>query len=135
MEEKSVGKLLFYGVLFIVLFVALIRIFVNTTGNFFNLELIGLIFLLVLALIGFIGYKTWGEEVFFAIFLLYIVNLALIWYFRDSLFFVLFLLAIGGLVLSASKKLSQHEEEEPDSEVFDEPEEKKSTSTKKTAVK
>ena len=130
MATRSRGKLLIYGILFVLLFFGLIGIFVNTSGTFFDLELAGFVFLLLLAFVGFIGYsKVWGENLFFFTFLFYVVNLGLLWYFNDSLYLVLLLLALLGFLMSIPKKCScccgvppaPLQTEEPHSVVFDSP--------------
>jgi predicted membrane protein len=121
---KSSGKLLIYGVLLIVLFLGLIRIFVNGGGNFFRLELIGLFILSLGSFVGFIGYRSnWGERVLFAVFFLYVGNLIAIWYFTGTLFFVLLILALIGFALALPKR-QMFQEPEEHSVVFD-PVEKK----------
>lgn len=125
-EEKSSGKLIFYGILLVLLFFGLIRIFINGSGKFIRLELVGFVFLLVLSLIGFVGYAhVWGERVLFFVFLFYLVNLVLIWYFLGSLYLVLLFMALLGFVLSVPKKFSccvvEKSVEEPHSEIFDVP--------------
>jgi len=135
-EEKNFGKLFFYAIVLVLLFFGMIRIFINGTGKFFNLELLGFLFLLVLALIGFIGYaKVWGERVLFFVFLFYLVNLVLVWRYTDGISFLLLFLALIGFLMAVPKKVcSSCEPEsevapkliskvsgEPHSEVFDVP--------------
>jgi hypothetical protein len=115
-EEKNFGKLLFYAIVLVLLFFGMIRIFINGTGKFFNLELLGFLFLLVLALIGFIGYaKVWGERVLFFVFLFYLVNLVLVWRYTDGISFLLLFLALIGFLMAVPKKVCSSCE--PESEV------------------
>jgi len=133
-EEKGFGKLFVYAIILVLLFFGMIRIFINSTGNFFNLELLGFLFLLLLALIGFIGYvKVWGERVLFFVFLFYLVNLVLVWRYTDGISFLLLFLALIGFLIAVPKKVCSSCEpesevasevvsvasEEPHSEVFD----------------
>ena len=149
-EEKNVGKLLVYAIILVLLFFGMIRIFINETGKFFGLELLGFLFLLLLALIGFIGYaKVWGERVLFFVFLFYLVNLVLVWKYKDGISFLLLFLALIGFLMAAPKRVyacceeedSQTKvvDEEPHSEVFDVPvvkvKEVPKTVTKKVAAK
>ncbi|MBT4804848.1 hypothetical protein HON71_01620 [Candidatus Woesearchaeota archaeon] len=144
-EEKSFGKLFVYAIILVLLFFGMIRIFINTAGNFFNLELLGFLFLLLLALIGFIGYvKVWGERVLFFVFLFYLVNLVLVWRYTDGISFLLLFLALIGFLMAVPKKVCSScepevvSEEEPHSEVFDVPEVKEEASevvVKKVAAK
>ena len=133
-EEKGFGKLIVYAIILVLLFFGMIRIFINSAGNFFNLELLGFLFLLLLALIGFIGYvKVWGERVLFFVFLFYLVNLVLVWRYTDGISFLLLFLALIGFLMAVPKKVCSSCEpesevvpqfvseasEEPHSEVFD----------------
>ena len=132
-EEKNKGKLIFYGLLLIILFFGLIGIFIGADGKFFGLELAGMLFLLLLALIALSGYqKSWGERVLFFVFLFYIANLVLVWYFVGPLYLVLLFVALLGFVMSVPRKCCSgcktcvpsqpeivEEDEEPHSEVFD----------------
>ena len=134
MSEKSSFKLIVYALLIIVLFLGLIGIVISLGGKAFYLDLIGLLFLLLLTFVGFVGYtNSWGERVLFFVFLFYVLNLILVWYFNGSLYLILLLLAVIGILISFPKKSpsghSQHSSEivsessEPHSEVFDVPQE------------
>ena len=91
--------------------------------------MLGFSFLLLLSLIGFIGYsEVWGERVFFFVFLFYFVNLILIWKVQGALYLVLLLLTLIGFLMSIPKKKSHPDDEnfkmlevnqQPHSEVFD----------------
>ena len=126
---KSRFKLYIYGMILLLLFLGLIRIFITESGKFFALELLGFSFLLLLSLIGFIGYsEVWGERVFFFVFLFYFVNLILIWKVQGALYLVLLLLTLIGFLMSIPKKKSHPDDEnfkmlevnqQPHSEVFD----------------
>ena len=106
-EGKSRFKLVVYAILIVILFFALIRIFAYGSGMFFNLELLGFIVLLLLSIIGFIGYvSSWGERVLFFVFLFYIANLVLLWYFQGSLYVVLLFLSLVGFLMSLPKMTS-----------------------------
>jgi hypothetical protein len=130
-EEKNKGKLIFYGILLIILFFGLIGVFISAGGKFFWLELIGMLFLLLLTLVSLAGYqKSWGERVLFFVFVFYIINLILVWFFIGPLYLVLLFIALLGFVMSVPRKCcsgcktgvpaeSVKEEEEPHSEVFD----------------
>jgi hypothetical protein len=153
-EEKNKGKLIFYGILLIILFFGLIGIFISANGLFFGLELAGMLLLLLLSLIALSGYqKSRGERVLFFVFLFYITNLVLVWYFVGPLYLVLLFVALLGFVMSVPRQCCSGcntcvpsppetvEEEEPHSEVFDappEPErqtpERKVTSERKKAT-
>jgi len=65
------------------------------------LEFIGLLVLLLISLMAFMFYdKTQGRTLFFVIFLLYLSNLVLVWYFTGALYLVLVVLAVLGFVIS-----------------------------------
>ena len=104
-EEKNKGKLIFYGLLLIILFFGLIGIFIGAKGWFFGLELVGMLFLLLLSLIALSGYqKSWGERVLFFVFMFYVLNLILVWLFVGPLYLVLLFVALLGFVISAPRK-------------------------------
>jgi len=126
---QSKGKLVIYTLLLLVLFFSVINILVSLSGRAFSLELLGLIVLLFLTLLGFVGYaKGWGERSFFIVFLLFLVNLVLMWYFLDSLYVVLLLITLAGFMMSVptrrrqrkrAKRASSLASPGPYSEVFD----------------
>lgn len=104
-KQKSTGKLLLYGLIVVLSLFGLTQLIAQGHGLYLKLELTGLIFLLVLSLVGFCGYsKPWGERVLFFIFWLYVTNLMLIWYFKDALYLILLLLALTGFLMSMPKK-------------------------------
>ena len=136
-NEKSRGKLLFYAVLLLIIFFGFIGVFVNDAGWFLGLEVVGFFFLLFLSLIALIGYNSsWGERVLFFVFLFYMANLVLVWFFVGPLYLVLLFLGLLGFLISAPRrkyssscgskpKVKNVEqtvivEEEPHSEVFEE---------------
>jgi hypothetical protein len=142
--EKSRGKLVVYAILVMILLLSLIKIFMSGVGYFIRLELAGFLFLVLLSLLGFAGYsKRWGERLLFFVFLLYLVNLLLLWYFHDALYFVLLLVALVGFFMSLPKnegypqmhpvKNPVEKEEEAHSVVFD-PVEQKVEQTEKVIV-
>ena len=119
-------KLLFHSLLFLILFFGLISLLETFKGRTVYLELLGLGFLLLLSLVGYVGYaQKWGERVFFFVYLFYLVNLILMWYFLGSLYLVLVVLALLGFWLSLpsaeekeKKPAKVKKEEEPHSEVY-----------------
>ena len=142
-EEKSKGKLFIYAIVTVLLFFGLIRLFINSNGEFFMLELVGTLFLLLLTLIGFIGYnKCWGERVLFFVYLFYLVNIVLIWFYDGRLSLILLFLAVLGFLVAVPKRLGscqsncqsscqssckldkESSKKPPHSEVFDLPEAK-----------
>lgn len=104
MTSKSVAKLLLQAFLLVVLFFGLTRVVVTSQGLFASLELGGLFFLLLLSVVGFAHYKTWGDRAVFLVFLLYVCNLVLVWYFYESLFVVLLLVSLFGFLVSLPEK-------------------------------
>jgi hypothetical protein len=131
-EEKSNGKLMFYGLLLIILFFGLIGVFIEAEGWFFGLELAGMLFLLLLSLVALGGYKgRCGERILFFVFMFYIANLVLVWFFAGPLYLVLLFVALLGFVMAVPRKCcagcntcvppSPPVKEEPHSEVFDTP--------------
>ena len=83
-DTKSKTKMVVYAILLVILLFGILSIFIHFTGKMFALELVGFVVLLVLSFVGLAGYFTrWGERVLFFVFLLYIINLLLIWYMHD----------------------------------------------------
>jgi len=105
MAGKNTVKLVLYGLLLTLLFFGLVEIITNASGLFLQLELLGLLFLLLLSFVGFVNFgKHFGEKLLFFVFLLYIANLGLMWYAFGSLYFILLLLSLIGFVLSIPRK-------------------------------
>ncbi|HLD00588.1 MAG TPA: hypothetical protein VJC39_02485 [Candidatus Nanoarchaeia archaeon] len=99
------GKLLIITVILAVLLFALAKIFVHASGNFFRLELAGFLGLLLLSLIGFVGYnRRWGAVFFFLVFTLYLINLVILWHWKGELYAVLVALAVLGWIFSFPRK-------------------------------
>ncbi len=104
-KQKSKGKLLLYGLIVVLSLFGLTQVIAQSHGLYLKLELAGLIFLLTLSIIGFWGYgKAWGERALFFMFWFYLINLMLLWYFKDALYLVLLLLALIGLLMGMPKK-------------------------------
>ncbi len=142
---KTVRKLtlIAYGILVALLLLGLLQVISKAKNTFLLLESLGFVVLLALSLAGFIGYtRRWGQPVLFLVFLFYLLNLVLIWYFKDTLYLTLLVLAVVGFVLSllppARKPALPAAPEELHSMVFDEPvkkEEKATTTERKAEVK
>lgn len=129
--ERQRGKLLFYALLIALLLLSLVRIITASSAKTFGLELLGLLLLSVLSLLAFVGYSAgWGERVFLAIFSLYLVNLVLLWLFKERLYVVLLIVALIGFFLSfpRAKAAATKPATEPPSVVFYDDKEKKKAS-------
>ncbi|MBI2669152.1 hypothetical protein HYX14_04900 [Candidatus Woesearchaeota archaeon] len=103
------AKLLAYTVLSLALLVGLLQIFIEKSGKFFVLEFAGTFLMLLLILVGFIGYSLrWGERLFFLVSVFYLGNLVLVWYFKGAFYVILALLALVlfGLSFPRQKLLS-----------------------------
>ena len=119
---KSSLRLFVYALLSTLLLFGLIRVVLSMGGNLFNLELFVFVIFLALTLGGLVGYKTWGEEVLFWVFLFYLMNLLGLWFLLGSVSVVLLVLALMGLILALSKKRkvkSVPAEEELHNQVFE----------------
>tara|TARA_Y100000310_G_scaffold89923_1_gene87130 strand:+ start:82334 stop:82870 length:537 start_codon:yes stop_codon:yes gene_type:complete len=118
---KSGGKLLIYGVVLFALLYSLVKILIVGTPIFFRLELFGLLFLVACIFIGFLMYDKWGEHLFFFVFVLYLGNLAVIWFSGRSFHLLLALVTVFGIVLSVPRKVHVNEMplERPKVEVVD----------------
>jgi len=94
-----------------------------TRGYLFQAELLAFIILLALTVGGLVGYKKWGEEVLFWVFLFYLMNLLGLWWLLGSISVVLLVLALIGFILAlpTRKKILKEDPEELHSEVFDVP--------------
>lgn len=111
MAKKSLAKLVIYAIILVVLFFSLIAVVRDGKGMFLGLEVAGLLLLLLLTLIGFAGYnKAWGERVLFFVFLFYMINLILLWYFNNNLYLVLLFLSLIGFFMSFPKKVESYVE-------------------------
>ncbi len=135
-NDKSFGKLFFYALLLVVLLFGLIKVLINAGGNFFRLELLGFLVLLAMSVAGCIGYaRAWGERVWFGVFVLYLINLVLMWYVTRELSIILLVLGVVGFISSipraaASPKPKAPEAAEPHSVVFDAQENKVTSEVK-----
>ena len=125
------GRLVITAILSVFLFLGLIRIFVDSTGVFFYIELVVLFVLLLVGVTGLaLANQQNGQVLLFALFLLYILNLVYVGVTQGSMYITLLILATLGFFLA----MPNHREEvvhaqEPHSVVFDEPEEKKVAAT------
>ena len=133
-EEKSMVKFFVYVFVILILFMIMIPVIFSFSGKVIILEILGMVFVILLSLIGFVGYRTsWGERVLFFVFLFSLANLLLIWYFTDKLFLLPLFFAVMGFLMSLPRGECGCEEleveesgvkrygGEPYSEVFDEP--------------
>ena len=120
-QEKSPMKLFFYGLLLFLLSLGLIRILSDKKGMIFDLELLGLFFLLILSLIGLITYsKAWGERVLFFVFFFYICNLILLWLQQGTFYYILMLISLVGFFIAIPGKPDEDFLEESFESNFDE---------------
>ena len=112
MTSKSTGKLFLQGFLLVVLFFGLTRIVATSEGLFASIELAGLLFLLLLSVVGFVQYHKWGERAVFFVFLFYLSNLVLIGYFYGSLYLVILLASLFGFLVSLPTRSSPSKKDE-----------------------
>ena len=123
MVSKKLSNLFLQGFVLLVLFFGMIQIIVSSQGLFMALELVGLLFLLLLSVAGFLHYKK--ASLLSLVFLLYIFNLVAIWYFYQSLYVILLLASLFGFLISLPKKKSAPKSmvvtygNEPHSQVFE----------------
>ncbi len=142
-KSRSAAFLIAYALIVGLLFYGLVRILDTAGRKFFMLELLGLLVLLGLSLAAFLSSgKAAGQVLFFTIFLLYLINLVLVWYFTGALYLVLTALAILGFILSfpspgrSARKAAPQKEEEKEElhrQIFEEPKEEKVKSKSATA--
>lgn len=141
-KSRQITLLILYALILGLLFYGLVRILGPAGRKFFLLELMGLLVLLLLSLAAFMSYGSYrGRTLFFVVFLLYLGNMVLIWYFKDKLYLVLLLLAVLGFLLSFPRRrrkkdpLKKKEEKEAlHSMVFEEPKEESSSKSKSMAA-
>jgi len=119
-EEKGTSKFFVYVFVILVLFMIMVPVIFSFSGRMIKLELVGLVFLILLSLIGFVGYRTsWGERVLFFVFLFSLINLMLIWYFTNKLFLLpLFFAIIGFLMGLPRREEEDFEVEEPEVKTY-----------------
>ncbi|MFC1686761.1 hypothetical protein ACFL0E_00180 [Nanoarchaeota archaeon] len=104
-EEKSLGKFLVYCCLILFSFLVMIPLIFAFKCRLFKLELLVFLFLVLLSLIGFIGYKCcWGERVLFFVFWIQMINLLFIWKVTGKLFVLPLLLVIVGFLMGLPKR-------------------------------
>lgn len=103
------AKLVFYSVLLLLLFFGMIEVFIDGGKKFLLLELLGLLVLVLLSLLAFIGYHDWGKRAFMVVFLLYLLNLILIWLVKGKLYVVLLLLAAVGFGVSVFAEMPREQ--------------------------
>lgn len=104
MVSNNLRKLFLHVMLLVVILFGLIQIIVSNKGVFSNLQLAGLLVLLCLCIAGFTVHPRKGQSLFFAIYLLYLCNLLLIWYFYGTLYLVLLLTSLFGFMVSIPQK-------------------------------
>lgn len=104
-KKKSLGKFFVYCILILALFLVMIQVMFSFSGKIVKLEIIGLCFLMLLTLIGFVGYNCrWGERVLFFVFLFNLGNLIWIRYFTNDLFMLPLFLTLFGFLMAFPKK-------------------------------
>lgn len=90
-----------YGIIAVLLLFGQIQLLMSSGGNMLRLELLGFLVLLAMSVAGFIGFsKSWGENMLFWMFLLYLANLVAIWFVKSEISVVLLVLALVGFMLS-----------------------------------
>lgn len=110
MKQKTAGKLFLQAILSLVLLFALVHVIISSSGNRF-VELFVLVFLLFLTVVGLANYKSSGERLLFAAFLLHALNVFIIWSVYNSFFFVLLLISLIGILVSRPRRASGCEDE------------------------
>lgn len=107
MTGKGASKLrlIIYAFLLAVILQGLGQILIGMSGWSLPVELAIFLFLVVLAVQGFVGYfRGWGENFFLFLFLLYLGNLVLIWYLSGLFYLVLLVLTLVGFVMGILKE-------------------------------
>ena len=147
MGEKNAFKFIILGGITIVLLLALVKIIFTFSAKTFLFEFMGFLLLLIMATVGIFSYPK-GEKILFLVFVFYLVNIVLVWYFVGLFYLTLVLLSVLGMLLSFpmlpekkdaketefdSLETIKQEQDTPYSEVFapTQPEEK-SAKTKST---
>jgi hypothetical protein len=73
----------------------------GSSGKYFYLESVGIIFLAILSFVGLLNYKRrFGERVLLYVYIFYLTNLCLLWWFVKDLHLVLLLLSLLGFILA-----------------------------------
>ncbi|MEK6853668.1 MAG: hypothetical protein AABX64_03210 [Nanoarchaeota archaeon] len=104
MASNNLRKLFLHVILLATLLFGLVQIIVSNKGVFSNLQLAGLIMLLVLCAVGFAVHPRKSQYLFFAVYFMYLCDLLLIWYFYETLYLVLLLTSLFGFMVSIPQK-------------------------------
>ena len=104
MASNNLRKLFLHVILLTTLLFGLVQIIVSNKGVFSNLQLAGLIMLLVLCAVGFAVHPRKSQYLFFAVYFMYLCDLLLIWYFYETLYLVLLLTSLFGFMVSIPQK-------------------------------
>lgn len=99
--------MLFYAIILGAIFLGCIAMLGTMEGITFVLELLGLVALLVLTLVGFVTFPSWGEKLLFFVLVAFLGNLLLIRAFLDFLSLPLLLAVLAGFGLSLLQFLPQ----------------------------
>lgn len=116
------GLLVILSFFLAMLLLALIKIIIPQTGISLYLELFGLIFLMFLAALAYLGFpEKWSRLLFATVFILYAVNLLVMWIFKDTLYVVLLVTSLIGVLLSlmpAHHPQKSHHSAQPDHSIM-----------------
>lgn len=99
-------RFLAYPFLLGALFLGQIALLRTMGGKTLMLEMVGFFGLLLLTLVGFLSLASWGERALFAVFVLFLGNILLVWYFLNFLSFLLLAVALLGFGVSLLPFLS-----------------------------
>jgi len=96
---KDSWKMMFYGIVSVLLLFGQIRLLTSFGGNLMRLELLGFLVLIAIYVAGLISYpRGYGEKLFFWGFLLYLMNLLAIWLVTGIMSIILLIVALVGFI-------------------------------------
>jgi hypothetical protein len=100
---KKAGKFLVNLILFVLLFSGFYSIYVNGSGNIYERNCLILLGLFVL--FGFVCWSNkFGERIFYLSSMFSLIYLVSLWYFRNSLYLILFIVSLLIYLISLPKK-------------------------------
>lgn len=103
-EGKSTFKVIVSGSLLLLLLIGLVGILITLQEVSFYVELITLLLLTVMGILGFQNYGRGGKTILFFVFVFYLANLVVLWHLKGFFYLVLLLLAVMGFMVTLPVK-------------------------------
>lgn len=117
-----------HSFLVLLLLLGLLQILMAQSGSLFWFELSCFSIFLVLGLVGLAGFGSrWGKGILFVVYLLYLVNIIVLWGILTTFYLVLAVLGLVGFFVALPTHKAHSAPEEPHSIVLESPEQEKVT--------